>query len=290
MHAPGQADLNLYAYVHGKVLSAVDPVGLAGCGSRTPGSPPPPSDGEVASGLAVGLAKSGGLPTSQTGGLITGRIEIIVVRTGANAAKPGAAAYHATLFGRDELNVSQAAVSAMNKLADIKNARITSQDEVKQIAEFTGSLYEEAHHLNIKRGQKPGNWDTWTKHYSTAKNANGTQTWEPEQTLDEAIGGYVNDRVRIHTEAQLRLSRVGQPGEMTVAEIERSYNAEMKGTEAKSYGYWTNANGGKYFVHDKALPSDVRVYADRTVLEGKMSGDFATDFSGAASSSAPPTK
>ena len=30
---PGQADLNLYAYVHGKVLVAVDPVGLAedGC-------------------------------------------------------------------------------------------------------------------------------------------------------------------------------------------------------------------------------------------------------------------
>jgi len=29
VHAPGQADLNLYAYVHGKVLIAVDPVGLA---------------------------------------------------------------------------------------------------------------------------------------------------------------------------------------------------------------------------------------------------------------------
>jgi len=30
IHAPGQADLNLYAYVHGKVLVAVDPVGLDG--------------------------------------------------------------------------------------------------------------------------------------------------------------------------------------------------------------------------------------------------------------------
>jgi hypothetical protein len=28
VHAPGKADLNLYAYVHGRVLSAVDPVGL----------------------------------------------------------------------------------------------------------------------------------------------------------------------------------------------------------------------------------------------------------------------
>ncbi len=28
VHAPGEADLNLYAYVHGKVLVAVDPVGL----------------------------------------------------------------------------------------------------------------------------------------------------------------------------------------------------------------------------------------------------------------------
>jgi RHS repeat-associated protein len=28
IHAPGEADLNLYAYVHGKVLVAVDPVGL----------------------------------------------------------------------------------------------------------------------------------------------------------------------------------------------------------------------------------------------------------------------
>ncbi len=30
VHAPGKADLNLYAYVHGKVLVAVDPVGLDG--------------------------------------------------------------------------------------------------------------------------------------------------------------------------------------------------------------------------------------------------------------------
>lgn len=29
MHAPGQADLNLYAYVHGMVLKATDPVGLS---------------------------------------------------------------------------------------------------------------------------------------------------------------------------------------------------------------------------------------------------------------------
>jgi RHS repeat-associated protein len=34
IHAPGQADLNLYAYVHGKVLVAVDPVGLAEPGSE----------------------------------------------------------------------------------------------------------------------------------------------------------------------------------------------------------------------------------------------------------------
>jgi RHS repeat-associated protein len=31
VHAPGEADLNLYAYVHGKVLVAVDPVGLDDC-------------------------------------------------------------------------------------------------------------------------------------------------------------------------------------------------------------------------------------------------------------------
>ena len=34
IHAPGQADLNLYAYVHGKVLVAVDPVGLADSKTR----------------------------------------------------------------------------------------------------------------------------------------------------------------------------------------------------------------------------------------------------------------
>jgi RHS repeat-associated protein len=32
IHAPGEADLNLYAYVHGRVLVAVDPVGLEGEG------------------------------------------------------------------------------------------------------------------------------------------------------------------------------------------------------------------------------------------------------------------
>jgi RHS repeat-associated protein len=35
LHAPGEGDLNLYAYVHGRLLSAVDPVGLndTGCGN-----------------------------------------------------------------------------------------------------------------------------------------------------------------------------------------------------------------------------------------------------------------
>src|SRR5581483_4982597 len=28
VHSPGSADLNLYAYVHGKVLAATDPLGL----------------------------------------------------------------------------------------------------------------------------------------------------------------------------------------------------------------------------------------------------------------------
>jgi len=35
VHAPGSADLNLYAYVHGKVLLAVDPLGLAGKDKRS---------------------------------------------------------------------------------------------------------------------------------------------------------------------------------------------------------------------------------------------------------------
>jgi RHS repeat-associated protein len=34
VHSPGAADLNLYAYVHGRVLVAVDPVGLAGVGDE----------------------------------------------------------------------------------------------------------------------------------------------------------------------------------------------------------------------------------------------------------------
>src|SRR5690606_23797525 len=29
IHSPGEADLNLYAYVHGTVLKSVDPLGLA---------------------------------------------------------------------------------------------------------------------------------------------------------------------------------------------------------------------------------------------------------------------
>jgi len=33
VHAPGEADLNLYAYVHGAVLKSVDPLGLAEEGS-----------------------------------------------------------------------------------------------------------------------------------------------------------------------------------------------------------------------------------------------------------------
>ena len=36
VHAPGEADLNLYAYVHGRVLVAVDPVGLQDASYRPP--------------------------------------------------------------------------------------------------------------------------------------------------------------------------------------------------------------------------------------------------------------
>jgi len=35
VHAPGEADLNLYAYVHGRVLVAVDPVGLQSAGPES---------------------------------------------------------------------------------------------------------------------------------------------------------------------------------------------------------------------------------------------------------------
>jgi len=39
VHAPGQADLNLYAYVHGRVLNAVDPLGLQEAESKQFGEP-----------------------------------------------------------------------------------------------------------------------------------------------------------------------------------------------------------------------------------------------------------
>ena len=40
VHAPGKADLNLYAYVHGRVLVAVDPVGLQEAAPAASDSPP----------------------------------------------------------------------------------------------------------------------------------------------------------------------------------------------------------------------------------------------------------
>ena len=64
VHAPGKADLNLYAYVHGRVLAAVDPVGLEGMvaakpigssaisalqqGAQKPPAQPAPTDGQNA--------------------------------------------------------------------------------------------------------------------------------------------------------------------------------------------------------------------------------------------------
>ena len=44
VHAPGQADLNLYAYVHGKVLVAVDPVGLCSSDECQPTAGAPSAD------------------------------------------------------------------------------------------------------------------------------------------------------------------------------------------------------------------------------------------------------
>jgi len=64
VHAPGKADLNLYAYVHGRVLSAVDPVGLCEA-EGTGGACPPPGEHSRAGGGADPAA-DGQKPAAQS--------------------------------------------------------------------------------------------------------------------------------------------------------------------------------------------------------------------------------
>ena len=81
VHAPGEADLNLYAYVHGKVLSAVDPVGLTD-GTSESGVmnmpldylylKPPPNQSIPAPGAEITTADT---PTGGTGGAYNGPLE-----------------------------------------------------------------------------------------------------------------------------------------------------------------------------------------------------------------------
>jgi RHS repeat-associated protein len=58
VHAPGEADLNLYAYVHGRVYVAVDPNGLEG-------KPAPPSFRERARVAYARFVAAGGSPAAR---------------------------------------------------------------------------------------------------------------------------------------------------------------------------------------------------------------------------------
>ncbi len=67
VHAPGEADLNLYAYVSGAVLKSVDPVGLAnGESSSFCATASCSGDGESVS-MADGNAPQAGVPAAESG-------------------------------------------------------------------------------------------------------------------------------------------------------------------------------------------------------------------------------
>jgi RHS repeat-associated protein len=74
VHAPGEADLNLYAYVRGKALIAVDPVGLQEAVNGASGGPPAPgvtapgTQGEVVTLPEVEIIVDVKTPTAAPGG------------------------------------------------------------------------------------------------------------------------------------------------------------------------------------------------------------------------------
>ena len=89
VHAPGEADLNLYAYVHGAVLRAVDPLGLNDAPTVN-GSPV----GTPAAGVTTTTA--GPVPTSAGGEQVVSSVTI--TQLGATPSGGGGANYNPVSF------------------------------------------------------------------------------------------------------------------------------------------------------------------------------------------------
>ena len=73
MHAPGKADLNVYAYVHGQVLQNVDPLGLEGGGGGAGGTSGQ-TDNQSGAGGAPSRAQPAPAPSPSTGAEGTGNV------------------------------------------------------------------------------------------------------------------------------------------------------------------------------------------------------------------------
>jgi hypothetical protein len=89
VHSPGSADLNVYAYVRGQVLRAVDPTGLqdcdpgaGGCSQSGSGSP---NGGGPQSGSPVGSGDGTGVMVSAAAYLVRDVVETILGGSSANA-------------------------------------------------------------------------------------------------------------------------------------------------------------------------------------------------------------
>jgi RHS repeat-associated protein len=274
VHAPGKADLNLYAYVSGRALRSVDPMGLT--------------------------------------------IEDIIARTSINTIvgrlRDVGGPSHVVAFARDNSHVNS--WHASNAVADffertfskdgggvlglynpMTNQLSMRHERLQQLAASfpvpgkpgpvlsptdLGVLFHESTHayLNLAKGQDVKDFISNGVAYYKSKGVG----WDADRVFDEAASGYVGHRAGEWGAAFARLNNILNRAdgksltnrqalrlESELNDLRKDYNSAMS-ERVFGYGY-----GG---TNKTSVPisDDMKKFLDSTVLEGRISDNFDTQF------------
>ena len=309
IHAPGQADLNLYAYVHGKVLVAVDPVGLS-CEEPDP----TPTVDAYASWLRTAGWK-GPIHDSST-----------LSRRGwglAGASKPGLRPNEGGYFSKPSTGGTVRFNTGVTTPVHQGVSRpISDIVDVDAFSFHSSTMYEEyAQTVSWDRLKIPNSstWKSILHEYSTVKVDVGG-VWRPvsgeslERLADEAIGDYVRMRVHVWTKYRILAEKLRTSGSVTFredthgmlrygdtaapstlgaevkvtseAELAKHYNRAQSlvaGTEA---GYTETRSG--MGASTQGIQPEAQRFADQQVLNNSISGNYSADIGSAGPKSGGP--
>ena len=268
IHAPGEADLNLYAYVSGSVLKNVDPLGL---------------DAEDA--VVRGIFDS-----------ITSKLEakgastkvLKFARRNANEVKSFGFWEHARNFMKKIRGPEGSRLAAAYR-EDDGSLRFRTEEIVRLNNKLhqgkqgsselsVGELYHEATHKFLAESQNDSvkQFVTRGEAYFRSKGVEDAST-----VFDEAVGNYVGHRANMWTNAKTSLDAILgglRSGELDVASankaLARTEKDYARGAAERTFGY--DSEGKSTNV---ALREDLRSYADSEILEGRVQDNFSETFS-----------